>query len=543
MTATLVTYWHTLRHLRPRQVLYQVWRQLRPPRLQETVPWSPRWRDQALIPGPSRPRTYLEQGAFRFLHRPGDTRGLEDWQPAGQSHLWLYNLHYFDYLRQPGMASEAGLELITAWIRHHRPAVGAVGWEPYPTSLRLVNWLKFLASGPVPPSPVLDSLGLQAVNLARQVEYQILGNHLFANGKALWFAGRFLDREDLARRGRRIVLSQLPEQFLPDGGHFELSPMYHALMLEDLLDLINLCQTSPPAQDRAARDHLTPVARRALGWLGGISDAAGCFPLVNDAAYGIAPEWGDLADYARRLELAPDFSPTTVAEVGGWQGCNLSGYWLLERGPLRLLFDTAPLGPRYLPGHAHCDMLAIQLEAEGRPVFTDTGVYEYAEGPRRHYSRSTLAHNTVRLDGHEQAELWKSFRMGRRGGPTDFRREENRLACSHTGFAIWQPGLLHEREIALKDQGFEVTDSVRGPGSHSFQSVFHCHPDTEIQTLGEHRYRLNGRLLLTIWGAAVDIIDTDYYPEFGRLERRPSFILRGDFSRQGRFGISCTYSS
>ena len=35
---------------------------------------------------------------------------------------------------------------------------------------------------------------------------------------------------------------ELPEQILADGGHFELSPMYHALVLEDLLDLVNIAR-------------------------------------------------------------------------------------------------------------------------------------------------------------------------------------------------------------------------------------------------------------------------------------------------------------
>ena len=34
--------------------------------------------------------------------------------------------------------------------------------------------------------------------------------------------------------------SQLDEQFFLDGGHFEGSPMYHSIIVEDLLDIHNL---------------------------------------------------------------------------------------------------------------------------------------------------------------------------------------------------------------------------------------------------------------------------------------------------------------
>ena len=131
----------------------------------------------------------------------------------------------------------------------------------------------------------------------------------------------------------------------------------------------------------------------------------------------------------------------------GWAGRNLSGYRILENGRMRVLFDAAPLGPDYLPGHAHCDMLAVLLDFDGKNILTDTGVYEYAETDRRMYSRSTRAHNTVVIDGLEQGDLWKSFRLGRRGAPTGFALTSSSVSCSHTGFEQWRPGIRHVRTL------------------------------------------------------------------------------------------------
>jgi uncharacterized heparinase superfamily protein len=90
----------------------------------------------------------------------------------------------------------------------------------------------------------LESLALQARYLAETVEYHLLGNHLLANAKALVFVGAFFEggarRRAGSASGLRILASQLPEQVLDDGGHFERSPMYHSLILEDVLDLVNL---------------------------------------------------------------------------------------------------------------------------------------------------------------------------------------------------------------------------------------------------------------------------------------------------------------
>ena len=61
--------------------------------------------------------------------------------------------------------------------------------------------------------------------------------------KALIFAGLFFEGPDADRwvgLGLKILSKELNEQILEDGGHFELSPMYHSIILEDLLDIINI---------------------------------------------------------------------------------------------------------------------------------------------------------------------------------------------------------------------------------------------------------------------------------------------------------------
>ena len=87
----------------------------------------------------------------------------------------------------------------------------------------------------------------QANVLTQLLEYHILGNHLFANAKALTFVGAYLEGENSAQlleQGIKLLNQELDEQFLDDGAHFELSPMYHEILLWDLLELIDLAMTS-----------------------------------------------------------------------------------------------------------------------------------------------------------------------------------------------------------------------------------------------------------------------------------------------------------
>ena len=269
-------FWHTTCHLQPRQVLYQVRRRVLPPRLKEHIDVRHPVRPITLFAGISRPKTYLGKGRFSFLNREEDLGSEIDWQASGLPRLWQYNLHYFDYLCQPDLDYDTGLSLITSWIKNHPPQSKAVGWEPYPSSLRLINWIKFLTTWKQTiPQYVIESLLLQTVNLQKQIEYHLSGNHLWANAKALWYAGTFLGEESLADLGKKIIVEEMKEQFLLDGGHFELSPMYHALLTEDLLDLVNLCQNGPQNHNNNELMVLKEVAGRALRMVGDDSGRSG----------------------------------------------------------------------------------------------------------------------------------------------------------------------------------------------------------------------------------------------------------------------------
>ena len=113
-----------------------------------------------------------------------------------------------------------------------------VGWESYPTSIRIVNWIKWHYLKNDLPKTCLQSLMLQSRWLCKRIEWHILGNHLFTNAKALVFAGLFFSSEESdgwLKKGLKIIDEELNEQVLNDGGNFELSPMYHSIFFRRLI--------------------------------------------------------------------------------------------------------------------------------------------------------------------------------------------------------------------------------------------------------------------------------------------------------------------
>jgi uncharacterized heparinase superfamily protein len=404
----------------------------------------------------------------RFLNEERAIQGVGAWNDPGAGKLWLYNLHYFDDLNALGAVErrEWHAALIRRWIAENPPSRGS-GWEPYPTSLRIVNWIKWALSGGVLPEEAVHSLAVQARCLERTLETHLLGNHLFANAKGLFFAGRFFEGKEAdrwLRKGLDLLEREVPEQVLADGGHFERSPMYHSLVLEDLLDLVNLDR----AYSEEGRDLSRGLAVRWTGtifrmrkWLSVMRHPDGGISLFNDAAFGIAPSPGELDAYAERLGLGTAEGPrdgvTHLAE---------SGYIRLQGGEAVLFLDVGPPGPDYLPAHGHADTLSFELSLFGERVIVDTGTSTYDTCPDRLYQRGTSAHNTVLVDGKDSSEVWESFRMARRAKPFGLRIDENAgeivVECSHDGYRRLPGKVVHRRRWVFGPGRIRVEDTLEG---------------------------------------------------------------------------------
>jgi uncharacterized heparinase superfamily protein len=470
---------------------------------------------------------------FRFLNEEHEIRSAGDWNNAGWPKLWLYNLHYFDDLNAEGCDSRqrSHLALLRRWVSENPPGRG-VGWDPYPCSLRIVNWIKWALRGNPLPAEALHSLAVQSRWLLRRLEWHLLGNHLFANAKALVFAGMFFAGKEAQRwrdKGLTLLAREIPEQILGDGGHFERSPMYHAIVLEDLLDLANLLraygQKTPPSW-------ITQVSRMRR-WLATMVHPDGDIGFFNDVALGIAPSRNQLEAYARNLGL-----PAAT----DWEQCFVhlqdSGYLRLARGPAVLLADAAPVGPDYLPGHAHADTLSFELSLDGDRVLVNSGTSVYSAGPERDRQRSTAAHNTVTVDGENSSEVWAGFRVARRARIIDVVAEDSSAAivqAAHDGYRRLRGGPIHRRAWELDANKLVVVDKIQGSGSHQVEAAFHVHPSFVVEGRTRCTYDLvfgskGKRVSLSIDGADDCVLQpSTYHPEFGlsRKNQRLSARYRG----------------
>jgi uncharacterized heparinase superfamily protein len=551
-------YWRTLRYLRWSQLGYLALRRLLPRSHSPVKMKAPvglrdvagRWRFLDWQPETS--RKMIAAREFIFLNQTVASNGSIPWNDRHYAKLWLYHLNYFDFVNvgfalpdeKPMLYS--ALEVALDWLRHNTEGT-EVGWEPYVLSIRIVNWLKFLArhgrmlgilEEGKKVNTLLESLGVQVATLEHRLERDLLGNHFLKNVKALLFAGALLDTPMSTRwwaKGEDLLEQELNEQILPDGGHFERSPMYHSQVLGDLVDIWLLHETA--ARNLRCSDLLSQKMRSMTHFLYEMIHPDGEIPLFNDSVLGGAHPPAELLTMAEAPYTKGAASESTVTVFPD------TGYGVIRSPESRsaLIFDCGSLGPDYQPGHGHCDVLSYELSLHGRRVVVDTGVSTYEQGPERYHERSTSAHNTLRIDGQEQAEIWASFRVGRRPRVGQIRGGSNGVFRFVSGahHAYRRLGVVHVRRILLHPPDtWIVADLLRGLGSHRVESFLHFHPGVRVGALADlmeisagrplRRWRVEfadqSYLLATYGAGQFDLLKSWYSEQFGN--RQSSTALR-----------------
>jgi uncharacterized heparinase superfamily protein len=199
-----------------------------------------------------------------------------------------------------------------------------------------------------------------------------------------------------------------------------------------------------------------------------------------------------------------------------------SGYVRLAAKNATAILDTAPIGPDYLPGHAHADTLSFELSVYGQRVIVDTATSTYAIGDERQRQRSTAAHNTVVIDGQDSSEVWSGFRVARRAYPrnlavNEFPDGRILVSCEHDGYRRLPGKPVHARQWYFSADSLQVVDVIKGK-YNSAEARFHLHPDTLCEKVSDNELKLSfdDRQIRMIFSAReVSLVDSTYHPEFG----------------------------
>ncbi len=532
-----LTYIQTIRHLRPIQIYYRLWYMIRKiwyRAINYKYPLTIEKNGDRLNLQPfiDKPDSYSD-GTFTFLN-------ISEEYPAGNikrndacySRLWLYNYNYMDFLLQKKMNKAVGLKLIDDFIKNLR--LNSTGIEPYTIAIRGVNWIKFLANtlnttvvsheintsiyksfaNESGESMNIDSISKKRIDsslyaqykiLSHNLEYHLLANHIMEDGISLLFAAFYFKDEEFYRKSKTIFESELQEQILKDGAHFELSPMYHQIILDRLLDCINLLQNNERFSDQEKLlMQIKDKAEKMLSWINRITFSNGQIPLFNDAAHDIAPTTHQLNQYALTMNLNPATSNSILSD---------SGYRIFTSPFYECIIDIGLPGPSYQPGHSHADTFNYVMNIFSEAFIVDTGISTYEVGETRLKERGTSAHNTVTVADKNSSKIWSSFRVAHRARVKILNEDKNRVTAQHNGYRSL--GTIHQRDWRFSEKRIYINDSLSGK---NIDGIAHLWLDPHINPVKDKNSILTGTAIIYFENASsVKLIQTQIPNGYNRF--------------------------
>jgi len=475
-------FYRTVKHLKPIQVIYQVKNRLNKPKalFNYALPVELSVKLD-FFPLPEVKQVLAVQEGkycFDFLNLVQSYSGNIEWNDQLHGKLWNYNLQYVDFLRQEDIASLTRCDILLDL--YCKLWSGNVPLEPYPVSLRIMNMIRFLSSYPEHYDKFKEFLYAEIHYISKNLEYHLLGNHLLENAFALLMGSYFFDHGEWKSKASVLLEREMNEQVMADGAHFELSPMYHQIILFRVLEAIQYL----PKESKLS-DFLNLKAQQMLAWLSNISYKNGSIPHFNDSTEGIAFTSPQLLAMAEKLNI----------EREGGLRLKESGYRKFVHLECEMFMDVHGIGPEYQPGHAHADTFTFCLSHKGQPVIVDPGISTYNISPQREWQRSTAAHNTVTINGENSSETWSGFRVGKRAIVKVIEDNENAVSAQHSGYE--GKGILTKRIFSTFSKGIMIEDFLEGWNEGIVAvSRIHFHPAAIIEELGKNELLINGNIKL-----------------------------------------------
>jgi len=479
MIKTFLKYCRTIRYLNFFHSIYRIFFGLYKPDIQAISSLSINASHTKGIKPIPKNKSINSPSNFLFLNQTKELKFPEDWH-ADLEMLWLYNLHYFDGINSEdkSLGVKESEELILSWIENN--SLKSLGWDSYPTSLRIVNWIKWIRKFNINNKEITNNLALQAMWLSKRIEYHLSANHILANAKALIFAGLFFESKESQKwlkQGYRIYRKEIIKQVLADGGHYERSPMYHSIILEDILDLINASYIWPDKLEKDFISDLKNISIKMLNWLSLMSHPDGELSFFNDATMGIAPRVKELKDFSESLGLKVN---NRINEINFLEE---SGYVVLNDTDFKLILDIGCIGPNHQPGHAHADTLSYEFSLLNCRMIVNSGISTYENNERREFERSTASHNTVEVNDTNSSEVWKSFRVGRRAFPgaatISKTKKEISISGSHNGYSYLKSSPIHLRSWKIREASLLIEDEIQGNFINAVSRIY-LHPLVSI---------------------------------------------------------------
>ncbi len=465
-------------------------------------------------------------------------------------HFYFYDSGKAFYFTKDERFARTLLDHLESWIDQNPVGIGINWVSPMECGLRLISWLWGLffiletIEASVGLSLFMDrerekkiwtSIYWQAYFIEKNLsKYSSANNHLIGEALGLFWVGSLVPSLPRSKKwkqqGWTILCREIEKQVFPDGVPREQSTQY-LFYLFDLYTLaIVLAQKENQAIPRMVWERLEKICEYIMTQM----DEGGHLPDWGDSSDGLACKLHTEVLYPYRSLLTTGAFWFNRGDFKHWGGKldernfwlfnpdALAGYSKIEENPIErgsrifpdggqiilrkgrgpeeavLSVDAGPFGFLSIAAHAHADALSFTLSAGGTPIIIDSGTYLYHDGgPWRDFFRGTRAHNTVEVDGQDQAVsggpfMWLvqpevSIKKAVLGSRFDY------VQAFHSGFERLAGGVRHERTILfMKEEKFWIIkDLLYGEGLHALNLMFHFHPQCSLHALKKNLFQVS----------------------------------------------------
>ncbi|WDN88271.1 hypothetical protein BuS5_01239 [Desulfosarcina sp. BuS5] len=404
------------------------------------------------------------------------------WEPARLQHITL--LIAFATQSQNSSSTESILKFakneVLQWIKTNPFPAGPHYMSVMECGLRIPLFffcLKILKLSNKEFMLILSAVYQHAWWISKRLSlYSSLGNHTVCECIGLLFAGAIYKKTKKGVKwlhtGIDILNKELKHQILEDGGPVEQSLSYHRFVL----DLYWLAVDFIEKNDLGVTEEMKKRLIRAEQFYGAFMTDQGETPSIGDSDDGFA-----IAPFISSLREKTEQKRQEITHF------KHSGYTIIQTdNHASLIFDHGSLGMAPLYNHGHADALSVTLFKDGNEIFVDPGTYRYNGVPEwRRYFKGTRAHNTVTVDGLDQAVQETGFIWSHPFHAKILKNCEQNdtflIQAEHDGYDRLKKSVRHKRTIVfLNKTDFLIKDTFSGTGAHAFELNFHLHPDVTV---------------------------------------------------------------
>ena len=470
-------------------------------------------------------------GIFRFAGQSIERAQLS-WQPAQAKAEWITALHSFEWLRDlrsvgGDRARRMAREMVSNWLNQYEK-ICPVAYRPDILGARISAWMSFhdffcAAADDTFRKNYFTSLVRQSRYLSRHLPGNLKGLPLMRALKGLAYSGIALD-DDRTRLDQAftLIIQQIKEQLLPDGGHISRSPQATFEFMQCLVDLrtaLSAARIEMPEEIQHAIDRVAPAVK---------------FFRHGDGA---------LCQFNGGQEGNAHICDATLMHSGArgraMKSLPYAGYEKIQMGRASLIMDTGvPVISKY-SNRAHAGLLSFEYSFGKDRVFVNCGT-SAVKGTWRDLLRGTAAHTTITVDNRNACQFNDD---GIVSTLPDIRAKVQEtddtsvIDASHTGY-VPRHGLTHRRTVKLEKGGDLLTgeDQLLGKSGVSYAVRFHLHPSIEAVASDDGQMVTLTSVLGVVWeftateGVKLSIEESVYAGEGETPVKSQQIVMNGQTS-------------